>query len=335
MEASPELPGFSTLDEVATRIRAEVDTAVFTRIAERMGEQGRARLQALLSVAELDAFSMFHRLKKPAQRASWSRFKAQVDEIGDTDAWLEGVAPTKVANSAGALLRFLNDPALRSRITATTNKVESYNAFSAWLRFGNGGVPAYNDPVEQEKLIKLNTLLADPAIFHNALDIADIVRALTAEGWTVTAEDLAGPSPYLSARIRRFGHHHGVLGAEALQRFAHERGSDHVVQGVQVVGVGAEDQAAHGRAHPVRAHDQVEGLGGLGAGGGLAQGHVRGPGVLADVRGHSGVADPHVLGQGPEQGVLDVAAQHQARLTGQIEDGVALMTELGRWPGGR
>ena len=104
-----------------------------------------------------------------------------------------------------ALLRFLNDPALRSRITAATNKVESYNAFSAWLRFGNGGVLAGNDPVEQEKLIKLNTLLANLVIFHNALDIADVVRTLVAEGWTITAEDLAGLSPYLRTHIRRFG----------------------------------------------------------------------------------------------------------------------------------
>lgn len=106
VEASLELPGFSTLDEMATRIRAEVNTALFTRITDRMGEQGQARLQALVTVAE-DGYSMFHRLKKPAQRASWSRFKAQaahlaqVDEIGDTDAWLEGVAPTKVADFAG------------------------------------------------------------------------------------------------------------------------------------------------------------------------------------------------------------------------------------------
>lgn len=94
-----------------------------------------------------------------------------------------------------ALLRFLSDPQLRARITAATNKVESYNGFSAWLRFGNNGVLADNDPVEQEKLIKLNTLLANLVIFHSALDIADIVRALIAEGWTITAAELAALSP--------------------------------------------------------------------------------------------------------------------------------------------
>ena len=50
---------------------------------------------------------MFNRLKKPAQRATWSRFKAQaeyldeVDELGDTAYWLEGVAPAKIADFAG------------------------------------------------------------------------------------------------------------------------------------------------------------------------------------------------------------------------------------------
>ncbi len=54
-----------------------------------------------------DGRSMFNRLKKPAQRATWSRFKAQaeyldeVDELGDTARWLEGVAPAKVTDFAG------------------------------------------------------------------------------------------------------------------------------------------------------------------------------------------------------------------------------------------
>ncbi|MBB6120005.1 hypothetical protein FHS13_001956 [Nocardiopsis algeriensis] len=71
-----------------------------------MGEEGQARLHALVAMAE-DGYSMFNRLKKPAKRATWSRFKAQaaymaeVDAIGDTHAWLEGVAPTKVTDFAG------------------------------------------------------------------------------------------------------------------------------------------------------------------------------------------------------------------------------------------
>jgi hypothetical protein len=78
--------------------------------------------------------------------------------------------------------------------------VESYNGFSHWLAFGNNGVLADNDPAEQEKLIKLNTLLANLVIFHNALDIMDVVRKLAAEGWLITADQLGAMSPYLALR---------------------------------------------------------------------------------------------------------------------------------------
>jgi TnpA family transposase len=61
-----------------------------------------------------------------------------------------------------ALLRFLADSGLRARVTAATNKGEAYNGFSAWTRFGNQGVIAENDPAEQEKSVKWNSLLCKP-----------------------------------------------------------------------------------------------------------------------------------------------------------------------------
>ncbi|MGH3605972.1 MAG: transposase [Pseudonocardiaceae bacterium] len=104
-----------------------------------------------------------------------------------------------------ALLRYLADPALRARVTAATNKAEAYNGFSQWLRFGNHGVLADNDPAEQEKTIKFGSLLANLVIFHAAVDMMVVIRALIVEGWTITAEDLAQLSPYLTEHIRRFG----------------------------------------------------------------------------------------------------------------------------------
>lgn len=107
IEASLELPGYSTLDEMAGNIRTEVNEAIFAGIVTRMGPEGCLRAQGLLDTAGSDGRSMFNRLKKPAKRASWSRFKAQaeyldeVDAIGDTAYWLEGVAPSKVADFAG------------------------------------------------------------------------------------------------------------------------------------------------------------------------------------------------------------------------------------------
>ncbi|MGW2770333.1 Tn3 family transposase [Streptomyces sp. NPDC001275] len=103
------------------------------------------------------------------------------------------------------LLRFLSDARLRRRVTAATNKVESFNRFSQWLGFGNRGVIADNDPVEQEKAMKFNALLTNAVIFHNALDIAEIVRQLLEEGWEIDPEDLAHISPYLTEHINRFG----------------------------------------------------------------------------------------------------------------------------------
>jgi hypothetical protein len=63
----------------------------------------------------------------------------------------------------------------------STNKVEAYNAFSAWLRFGYDAIER-NDPAEQEKIIKVNSLLANCVIFHTALDMTAVLRQLHREG---------------------------------------------------------------------------------------------------------------------------------------------------------
>lgn len=104
-----------------------------------------------------------------------------------------------------ALLRYLSDPQLRARTTAATNKVESYNHFVSWCRFGNRGIVGDNDPDEQEKIIKFGALLANCVIFHTVVDMTTVIRDLIAEGWEITAEDLAVLSPYLTAHIQRFG----------------------------------------------------------------------------------------------------------------------------------
>ena len=42
-------------------------------------------------------------------------------------------------------------------------------------------------------------------IFHNTLDIADVVRQLQAEGCIIDPLDLAQISPYLTEHVNRFG----------------------------------------------------------------------------------------------------------------------------------
>jgi TnpA family transposase len=102
------------------------------------------------------------------------------------------------------LLRFISEPELREQITAATNKAESYNAFSGWLAFGSEVIER-NDPAEQEKMIKFNSLLANCAIFHTALDMTAVIRELIAEGRRVDRDELASTAPYITERIKRFG----------------------------------------------------------------------------------------------------------------------------------
>src|SRR5579859_1165829 len=103
------------------------------------------------------------------------------------------------------LLEFLNDAKLREQITATTNKVEAYNGFAKWLNFGGEGVIDTIDPVEQEKHLKYNHLVANAASIQNVIDLTRAVRDLQADGYFVRREDLAQLSPYQTRRLKRFG----------------------------------------------------------------------------------------------------------------------------------
>ena len=54
IEASLELPAYSTLDNMATTIRGEVNEAIFAGITGRMGIEGRRRAQGLLDPGRVD-----------------------------------------------------------------------------------------------------------------------------------------------------------------------------------------------------------------------------------------------------------------------------------------
>jgi TnpA family transposase len=103
------------------------------------------------------------------------------------------------------LLQFISDQKLRQQITAMTNKVEAYNGFSKWFCFGGEGVIASNDPEQQEKTIKYGDLVANAVIFHNVVDLTEVLLQLRKEGFFWEREDLAALSPYLTSHIKRFG----------------------------------------------------------------------------------------------------------------------------------
>ena len=94
---SPELPGFSTLNEIAARVRTEVNAGTFARILARMTQGEVLRVDRLLEVGS-SGKSDFDALKRMAGKASWSNFRGQVehmrwvDSLGDSARWLEIVS---------------------------------------------------------------------------------------------------------------------------------------------------------------------------------------------------------------------------------------------------
>lgn len=64
---------------------------------------------------------------------------------------------------------------------------------------------ADNDPVEQEKAIKYNDLVANAVIFHNVVEQTRIIKTLIRQGWKITREDVAVLSPYVTSHVKRFG----------------------------------------------------------------------------------------------------------------------------------
>ncbi len=103
------------------------------------------------------------------------------------------------------LLRYISNQPLREGITQETNKVESYHAFAEWLSFGNLGHILDNDPVEMEKQIKFNHLVANCLMLQNVLDMSQAIRDLIEEGYPVTRQTVQGLSAYLHGHIRRYG----------------------------------------------------------------------------------------------------------------------------------
>jgi len=66
-------------------------------------------------------------------------------------------------------------------------------------------VIASNDPEQQEKTIKYGDLIANAVIFHNVVDLTEVLLQLRKEGFFWEREDSAALSPYLTSHIKRFG----------------------------------------------------------------------------------------------------------------------------------
>ncbi|MFP8887900.1 Tn3 family transposase [Streptomyces mangrovi] len=106
VKARMELPGYSTLDEMALAIRTEVNEDFFAAIVSRMDEVEQARLLGLLRVPA-GGRSRFDELKRPAKAPTVSHLREhlahldRLEALGATATWLQGVPPGKVEHFAG------------------------------------------------------------------------------------------------------------------------------------------------------------------------------------------------------------------------------------------
>jgi TnpA family transposase len=103
------------------------------------------------------------------------------------------------------LLRYISDKVLRRQIISVTTIIESFNHLINWLFFGGQGIIQHNDPVEQEKRIKYNEVLANAVMVMNVVDMTRILRQLDPQEYKITPQTLARLSPYMTDHIRRFG----------------------------------------------------------------------------------------------------------------------------------
>lgn len=111
VEAGLELPGFSTFDKVASKIRTEVNASIRTDIHDRLSAAQRAGLMRLLEDRDSEGTTLFNRLKKPTQGSTWSHFKnltkrlEWLNELGDTDVCMEGAPRGRSPTSPGRRTR--------------------------------------------------------------------------------------------------------------------------------------------------------------------------------------------------------------------------------------
>lgn len=102
------------------------------------------------------------------------------------------------------LLRYLSEADFRRGIRAETTKIEAYHGFLDWVSFGGPRLRT-GDPVEQEKRIKYQDLVANAVMLSNVVDLTQALNGIAADGYAVTPEQVRRLSPYMTEHIRRFG----------------------------------------------------------------------------------------------------------------------------------
>ena len=92
------------------------------------------------------------------------------------------------------MLRYLNEADFRRGIRAETTKIEAYHGFLDWVSFGGPRLRT-GDPVEQEKRIKYQDLVANAVMLSNVVDLTEALNGIAADGYEVRPEQVRRLSP--------------------------------------------------------------------------------------------------------------------------------------------
>ena len=101
-----DLPGFSTLDRLVSRLRADIHERMFSRVAASLAHDNAARLDTMLVKPPGSLTTAFNRLKQAPGPATpktirlWVERLEWLDSLVDPDPLLEGIAHTKLRQFA-------------------------------------------------------------------------------------------------------------------------------------------------------------------------------------------------------------------------------------------
>ena len=114
------------------------------------------------------------------------------------------------------LLQWIEDDTLRRVVHKCTTKIERHHRFAKYLAFGGEGLLRTNDPLDHEKAIVYNELIANAVALQNVVDQTQVLHALKSDGVSIDPNDVMHLSPYGTKHLKRFGDYPTALIAEPL-----------------------------------------------------------------------------------------------------------------------
>lgn len=104
----------------------------------------------------------------------------------------------------GFLLDYMRDTDLRRTVDRETVKVESFHAYTQWIRFG-GDIITSGDSAQHDKSLQYTGLIANALMLQNVSDLSRVLREMIADGFIVRPEYVARLSPYMHQHVLRYG----------------------------------------------------------------------------------------------------------------------------------